>query len=865
MSEKSLTQYIRKASAAALAVLMLVSVLTLAVPGRHLRVFAEGSDISLTLDAEGTLTVSGTGAIPDGARIDGIDTNDIKAIVIEDGITRIGAEFFTNLNQLTSLTVADSVTAIGGFAFAGCTLLENIDLGEGLEIIGNSAFSGCGSMCGFADGNYSGVGMVLNIPDSVKTIGNNAFSRCAQVSTVNLGSGVEIIGGGAFAGCEDLTGIIIPDSVTAIGKNAFTNCKELTSAEIGSGATDCTFPIFSGCTKLTAITVDEANPSYKSENGVLYSKDGTVLYEYPAGKTGVYAIPEGATEIAANAFDGCSGLTGIALPETLEVIGADAFNGSSIKEVTIPDEVTIIGNNAFSGTPLETVNIGAGMTSRVMGDPEILANDNITFSSLFSGCRSLKAINVVSGNPAYSSRNGVLFNSDGTELILYPVAKEGTEYTVPDGVKAIGMHAFGSNEYYYGGSCVKLESIVLPEGLERIELAAFFGCAELEQLELPDSLNHLGWGALLNTAIDSDENKTDGVLYHDGWLIYAEESAVSGDFAVADGTIGIADGAFGGDSHSFWSAGEITIPASVKYIDNALCGLNMTGVTVAEGNENFAVIDDVLYETENGVPVKLIRCLPEKSGTYIIPDTVKEIGCRAFEGSEVDTVFIQDTIERIDDSDSADVNGFCYMGTEEQWNNVKIPYFADFLNYCWAAIGECAIGDLDDKDQDSVFVDDTVYYVIISSEYRNPAISPGKILSLTEPSGDDVVITLTLKQGETVITSATGTDPFNIKLPEGEYTIVAAREGYAPREYDLVVDGSSISMDPIELNRLGDVNGDGRLTTIDAAMANGHAKGIALLSGYPFSCADVNGDGEITTIDAAMINAHVQGVEPLWN
>ena len=119
---------------------------------------------------------------------------------------------------------------------------------------------------------------------------------------------VESIGIYAFQGCSGLTSVIIPNSVTFIGYNAFSGCSGLTSVTIPASVTHIDDD-FNNCSSLTSISVDEGNTDYKSVDGVLMSKDGTILFTYPGGKTETaYTIPDGVTTIDYSAFYGCNGL-----------------------------------------------------------------------------------------------------------------------------------------------------------------------------------------------------------------------------------------------------------------------------------------------------------------------------------------------------------------------------------------------------------------------------------------------------------------------------------------------------------------------------------------------------------------------------
>ena len=100
-------------------------------------------------------------------------------------------------------------------------------------------------------------------------------------------------------------------------------------------------------------------------------------------------------------------------------------------------------------------------------------------------------------------------------------------------------------------------------------------------------------------------------------------------------------------------------------------------------------------------------------------------------------------------------------------------------------------------------------------------------------------------------------------VADGTYTLIVSKKDHATRTYEITVNGTGVTQD-VKIHLMGDINGDGEVTTIDAARVNAHAKGRTLLTGYAFSCADINKDGEVTTIDAARTNAHAKGRDTLW-
>lgn len=98
---------------------------------------------------------------------------------------------------------------------------------------------------------------------------------------------------------------------------------------------------------------------------------------------------------------------------------------------------------------------------------------------------------------------------------------------------------------------------------------------------------------------------------------------------------------------------------------------------------------------------------------------------------------------------------------------------------------------------------------------------------------------------------------------DGEYTATFEKANYVTRKYDIAITAGECTCE-IDLHKLGDINGDGKVNTVDVARANAHAKGVSSLVGYDFTCVDVNGDSRVNTIDVARMNAHAKGVNSLW-
>ena len=101
-------------------------------------------------------------------------------------------------------------------------------------------------------------------------------------------------------------------------------------------------------------------------------------------------------------------------------------------------------------------------------------------------------------------------------------------------------------------------------------------------------------------------------------------------------------------------------------------------------------------------------------------------------------------------------------------------------------------------------------------------------------------------------------------VEKGTYILVITKDNHVTREYDVTIEDADVSVET-KIHLLGDINGDGKITIIDYARANAHAKGVQQLTGYELQCADtVKQDGIITTADAARINAHAKGKSYMW-
>lgn len=167
-----------------------------------------GNNIKWELDNSGVLTFSGSGEMKDFGEIP-YNPQFVKTVIINDGITSIGANAFKNCVNLTDVTMPASITQIGNKAFFGCKKLPSVNIPYGVTEIGNEAFAGCIALS------------EINLPGSVTMVGAKAFKGCKGLVKIRIPESVSSIGTETFKDCPLITKIIeLPDFVTAtVAKN----------------------------------------------------------------------------------------------------------------------------------------------------------------------------------------------------------------------------------------------------------------------------------------------------------------------------------------------------------------------------------------------------------------------------------------------------------------------------------------------------------------------------------------------------------------------------------------------------------------------------------------------------------------------
>lgn len=246
-----------------------------------------------------TLTISGTGAMPDfnfpegnlapwwnyealgmltsfgNFKLEG----ELKKVVIKDGVTNVSNYALFFLPAATQVTLPESVTSIGRYGIALCSKLTGMSIPKGVTEIGDFGLAGDGLTA-------------ITLPDGLQTLGRGAFDACASISGTTLPAAITAVPDKCFNDCTKLLTVDYKGEVTAIGERAFEGCKSLTKAPIPAAVTTLGNSAFNGCVALTDVT-----------------------------------LPGGVTAIPDTCFQGCTALADMKLPGTVTSVGHNAFTG----------------------------------------------------------------------------------------------------------------------------------------------------------------------------------------------------------------------------------------------------------------------------------------------------------------------------------------------------------------------------------------------------------------------------------------------------------------------------------------------------------------------------------------------------------
>ncbi|MGN1315629.1 MAG: leucine-rich repeat protein [Acutalibacteraceae bacterium] len=433
----------------------------------------------------------------------------------------------------------------------------------------------------------------VNLPASLVSISSEAFSNCEELETITVEEG--------NTAYESYNGVLYTKDRTEIVKipNKFSGELYIPATFKEQDFEDADL------SQATSIVVDSNNPYIVYENGVFYSIDKTRVIKATLEVSANYTMPATVNEIHSSAFFNNSVLESVNISSSVVSISYATFAGcSALKSVTLPSKLESIEHEAFAGcTSLVSISMPASLRSigyRAFGDTT-----------------SLKTVSLNNGLQTIETD---VFAYSGLESVVIPGSVETICYNVFRG-------------------CGKLTSATISNGVKTIDYAAFKDCTKLSSISIADSVTSVAICAFENTAYyNAESNWVNGVLYIDNILIEADEN-ISGSYSIKQGAVTVADDAF-------CNCGKITavtIPESVATIGNsAFCGCsNLQSVEIE--SPDVVLGSGAFYDCESlntinfadGLKEVPYECFAYSAITSLkLPDTVTDIGYRAFAGSE---------------------------------------------------------------------------------------------------------------------------------------------------------------------------------------------------------------------------------------
>ncbi len=474
------------------------------------------STISWALTDDGTLTITGSGAIPDYSPRSNPSpfksTMNIRSVVIGSGINRIGNDTFVACRStLKSVSLPASLGSIGTEAFLECSGLTAVTLPEGLTRIGRYAFG------------ETGLTSVI-IPSSVTEIGEYSFYACPSLTEAYVLNSSAAFGEQAFGSLSDDFVLYGPASSSAQTYAAL-NSLSFLQAAIGTCGPNVTYIftsanytlVFCGTGPMTEFASAFSVPWYSFRSDIHSVRIGNGVTSispyafYLCTSLDNVTIPDSVARIGDYAFDNCGMLPSVTIPDSVKSIGHDAFSSctnlvsvtmprgltsiaervfyqcGSLTDVTIPDGVTSIGREAFNQCfNLTDITIPDGVTSigeMAFFDTGLTGNLVIPHSVTSIGRKAFQSCGNLTGVRLPFHLNSIEDNTFGGCSSL-------TSILIPPSVTRIGAYAFSA--------CQSATSVTMMGGVTSIGMGAFQGCRSLNSITIPSSVTEIGTSAFYN-------------------------------------------------------------------------------------------------------------------------------------------------------------------------------------------------------------------------------------------------------------------------------------------------------------------------------------------------------------------------------
>lgn len=479
---------------------------------------------------------------------------------IPNGVTEVGINAIYRCEKLTTLHIPASVTTMhfpaginSGISISGSGAYIKVDANNTAykDINGVLFTKDTKKLCSFPHkyNGYSGSSNLYVLPNETEEIANYAFF-IANVTSVDLNN-VKKLGSSAFEACGGLTTAIIGKNVESINEGAFRLCYSL-----------------------SAFNVNTANMYFQSKEGVLFTKNGEHLVQYPTSKTGDYTVPMGTKCINASAFLGVKYLKTIHIAPTVERFERNAFRFSNVEHVIFDptSSLKFMGYQIFNGSKIERITLPASLETMDR--------------TIFYDCDNLKEV----------------FIEDGSKLTSIPV----NTFSKSDNLTTVKF--LGSTSVTSIGN------------------AAFAHCPKLRTFDVPKTVNSIGQNAFLNTpSLQTVTFQEPPALQIIGTASFAYSGVK--DIKLPEGIKEIKQQAF----DNCKNLTTIGIPTSVTKIETGTFNMceNLKAINVSKANPTYSSVDGFLLSKNKE---KLIIFPAGKASTYytMLPPTIKEISDYSF-------------------------------------------------------------------------------------------------------------------------------------------------------------------------------------------------------------------------------------------
>ncbi len=513
---------------------------------------------------------------------------DLTAMTMPEGVTEIAYMQFANCTGLQSLTIPSTVEAIDVLAFSGCGSIPTVNVASieswcnmrhdsiikgydlyvdgvkqttlnipaTISVIDSKTFAYCYATGVVFPSNpltiyyraFANSGLTsVTVPSNVVYLSDRVFADCANLETVNMQSNCDpeflfegcpvknltfsdtrgSIGDYLFANSDIQSSYTIPANVTVIGYSSFYNCDDLISVNVPGTVSMIAPRAFAHCNSLQSINVTDSAYSYYStgDNGELLGCGGYELIQVPGGLSGKYTVPESVYEIAYFAFEGCSKLTSVTIPDHVYAIGGQAFSGTKLKHINFPESMTVLSDLMFGwGSPLESLYLPAGLEEI----KEYVFMDTPKLKDVyFGGTKEQWEAVIISDWGNYCLENATI-HYNAQPLSQAGWVKDGDKYYYvnDDGNYAKGWKVVNNTWYYFDNTGV-MQTGWLKSGNTWYYLNSSGAMA-------------IGWAKVGNTwyyFASSGAMATGWLQLGNAWYYLNSSGAMVTDYAIADGKL----------------------------------------------------------------------------------------------------------------------------------------------------------------------------------------------------------------------------------------------------------------------------------------------------------------------------------------